>query len=181
MYYTLTLFRDGDQVVVIGQDPYHGPNQAHGLAFSVMKPERPPPSLKNIFKEAKNCIPGFAVPSHGDLSGWSRQGVFLLNTCLTVQQGNANSHQKKGWEEFVTAVIKAIDQREDKIVFLLWGKPANERCAHINRRKHTVISSSHPSPLGATKTATPFIGSKCFLKCNDALVAAGKTPIDWNL
>lgn len=175
------------KVVVIGQDPYHGPNQAHGLAFSVMKPERPPPSLKNIFKEAKNDIPDFSVPSHGDLSGWSRQGVFLLNTCLTVQQGNANSHQKKGWEEFITAVIRAIDQRDEAdgggVVFLLWGKPANERCAHIRRTggKHTVISSSHPSPLGATKTKAPFIGSRCFSRCNQALVAMGKEPIDWNL
>ncbi len=167
---------------MIGQDPYHGPRQAHGLAFSVMKPEPPPPSLKNIYKELKNNFPtSFNIPSHGDLSAWSRQGVFLLNTCLTVEKGNANSHQKRGWEDFITSVIKAIDQREDGVVFLLWGKPANERCANINRKKHHVISSSHPSPLGATKTSEPFIGSRCFVRCNDALTALGKTCIDWHL
>ena len=167
--------------MVIGQDPYHGPNQAHGLAFSVMRPQRPPPSLKNIYKEIKSNIPNFSIPTHGDLSNWSKQGVFLLNTCLTVQQGNANSHQKKGWEEFITAVIRAIDGRDDGVVFLLWGKPASERCAAVSRRKHTIISSSHPSPLGATKTKAPFIGSNCFSKCNDALIKMGKDPINWNL
>lgn len=146
-----------------------------------MRPERPPPSLKNIYKEVKSNFPSFSIPSHGDLTGWSKQGVFLLNTCLTVQHGNANSHKKKGWEEFISAVIKAIDRKDDGVVFLLWGKPANERCSTINRLKHRVISSSHPSPLGAAKTNTPFLGSKCFAKCNEELLKMGKEPIDWCL
>lgn len=167
--------------MVLGQDPYHGPRQAHGLSFSVRRPERPPPSLRNIFKEASSDMgSAFVSPSHGDLTGWSEQGVFLLNTCLTVQQGCANSHQKRGWEDFVTAVLSAIDRRTDGVVFLLWGRPANERCKHIDRSKHTVISSSHPSPLGAAKTAEPFLGSRCFSRCNDALLSLGKDPVNWN-
>lgn len=170
---------DNIKVVIIGQDPYHGPNQAHGLAFSVMKGIAPPPSLKNIFIEANKDV-NIVMPTHGNLESWSRQGVFLLNTCLTVRKGEANSHQKKGWEDFTDSVIKSLNKKEG-IVYLLWGKPAQSKCQGINLVKNVVITSSHPSPLGAYKTNEPFMGSKCFSRCNDALVKFGKEPINWNL
>ena len=167
------------KVVIIGQDPYHGPNQAHGLAFSVQPPTPPPPSLNNIFKEINNDLK-HPIPSLGNLEAWSKQGVFLLNTCLTVRKSEANSHQKHGWEDFTDAVIKVLSKKEG-IVYLLWGNPAQTKCKSIDSKKNVVITCSHPSPLGAYKTNEPFMGSKCFSRCNEALVKYGKDPIDWKL
>eukprot|EP01031_Cornospumella_fuschlensis_P026286 gene26286-31753_t len=170
---------DQVKVVIIGQDPYHGPNQAHGLAFSVQHGIPPPPSLKNIFSELEADL-GIPKPKHGNLEHWGRQGVVLLNTVLTVRQGDANSHQKKGWEEFTDAIVKELSQREG-LVYLLWGKPAQAKCMGINHSKNAVFTSSHPSPLGAYKTNEPFMGSKIFSRCNAALQRLGKEPIDWNI
>ena len=175
---------DKVKVVCIGQDPYHGPGQAHGLAFSVAKGVAIPPSLKNMIKEAasdENLSPRVKdQPGHGNLESWAKQGVLMLNTCLTVRKREANSHQKRGWEEFTDAVVRALAKKEG-VIYLLWGKPASKKCANINTSKNTAIRSSHPSPLGAYKTDAPFMGSKCFSRCNTALSAQGETPIDWNL
>lgn len=175
---------DKVRVVCIGQDPYHGPGQAHGFAFSVAKGVAIPPSLKNMIKEAasdKDLSPRVKdQPGHGNLENWAKQGVLMLNTCLTVRKGEANSHQKKGWEEFTDAVVRALAKKEG-VVYLLWGKPADKKCANINTSKNTAIRCSHPSPLGAYKTDKPFMGSKCFSRCNTALSAQGNAPIDWNL
>lgn len=168
------------KVVILGQDPYHGPEQAHGLSFSVRRGIPPPPSLKNIYKEAMSDVK-ISKPVHGCLSSWSQQGVLLLNTVLTVRKGEPNSHKKQGWETLTDAIIQRINANTSNVVFLLWGKPAQEKGAIINTKKHLVIRSSHPSPLGATKTNAPFIGSKCFSKTNEYLVAHGKDPIDWNV
>ena len=170
---------DQVKVVIIGQDPYHGPNQAHGLAFSVQPPTPPPPSLNNIFKEINNDLK-IPIPSHGNLEAWSKQGVFLLNTCLTVRKSEANSHQKHGWEDFTDAVVRVLSKKEG-IVYLLWGNPAQTKCKSIDSKKNVVITCSHPSPLGAFKTNEPFMGSKCFSRCNDALIKFGKEPVDWKL
>jgi uracil-DNA glycosylase len=167
------------KVVIIGQDPYHGPGQAHGLAFSVQRGQPKPPSLANIFKEASNDV-NIRNPTHGNLENWSRQGVLLLNTCLTVRKGEANSHQKRGWETFTDAIIQKLRSKQN-IVYLLWGKPAQSKCESIDTKKNTIIASSHPSPLGAYKTDAPFMGSKCFSRCNSALEKYGLTPIDWNV
>uniref|UniRef100_A0A7S1UZC4 Uracil-DNA glycosylase-like domain-containing protein n=1 Tax=Grammatophora oceanica TaxID=210454 RepID=A0A7S1UZC4_9STRA len=118
-------------------------------------------------------------PSHGCLEGWAKQGVLLLNSVLTVQEGKANSHKNMGWEDFTDAIIGTINEEKENVVFLLWGRPAQEKGNGVDESKHTVIRTSHPSPLGATKTASPFLGSRCFSRCNEALVAAGKEPIDW--
>lgn len=168
------------KVVILGQDPYHGPNQAHGLSFSVRHGVPPPPSLKNIYKEAIADVK-IGRPSHGCLSCWSQQGVLLLNTVLTVRKGEPNSHKKQGWEALTDAIIQRINAHAEHVVFLLWGKPAQEKGALVNRTKHLVITSSHPSPLGATKTSEPFIGSKCFSRANAYLVKHGKDPIDWRV
>mmetsp|Transcript_9876 Transcript_9876/g.12223 ORF Transcript_9876/g.12223 Transcript_9876/m.12223 type:complete len:317 (-) Transcript_9876:130-1080(-) len=180
----LTPLRDV-KVVVVGQDPYHGPGQGHGLAFSVRKSVPPPPSLKNIYKELANdagLTRPFVLPKHGFLERWARQGVVLLNATLTVRRGEANSHAKKGWEGFTDEIIRVLDRRHDKLVFLLWGKPASKKALTvINRSKHVVICTSHPSPLGASKTSSPFLGSRCFSKANEALKGMGKGEIDWNV
>ncbi|GMF48506.1 unnamed protein product [Phytophthora fragariaefolia] len=168
------------KVVILGQDPYHGPQQAHGLSFSVRHGVPPPPSLKNIFKEAMNDV-GIAHPSHGCLSCWSRQGVLLLNTVLTVRRGEPNSHKKRGWEQLTDAVISKVNKEASNVVFLLWGKPAQEKGALIDTKRHLVVRSSHPSPLGATKTNAPFLGSKCFSRANGYLKEHGKEPIDWSV
>jgi uracil-DNA glycosylase len=168
------------KVVILGQDPYHGPQQAHGLSFSVRHGVPPPPSLKNIFKEAINDV-GITRPTHGCLSGWSRQGVLLLNTVLTVRRGEANSHKKRGWEQFTDAVISKVSNDASNVVFLLWGRPAQEKGALIDSTRHLVVRSSHPSPLGATKTKAPFLGSKCFSRANSYLKEHGKEPIDWSV
>ncbi len=168
------------KVVIIGQDPYHGPGQAHGLCFSVLRPVRPPPSLKNIYKELHADV-GFKMPTHGDLTKWSDQGVFLLNTALTVRKGQANSHKDCGWHKFTDAVIREIGRQKKGVVFLCWGRHAQSKVKIIDRRKHHVITSSHPSPLGATKTKEPFIGSRCFSRTNALLEKQGIEAVDWSL
>ncbi|KAF0695556.1 Aste57867_13596 [Aphanomyces stellatus] len=168
------------KVVIIGQDPYHGPGQAHGLCFSVRHGVPPPPSLKNIYKEACADV-GIVKPTHGSLLAWCDQGVLMLNTVLTVRASEANSHKKQGWETFTDAVIRLVSDQAEGVVFLLWGKPAQEKSTLISRSKHCILTSSHPSPLGATKTAEPFIGSKCFSKANAYLVQHGKDAIEWAL
>ncbi|XP_064630237.1 uracil-DNA glycosylase-like isoform X2 [Lineus longissimus] len=166
------------QVVILGQDPYHGPNQAHGLAFSVRKGVPPPPSLVNMYKELENDIPGFKKPSHGDLTGWARQGVLMLNACLTVRDHQANSHKDQGWEKFTDAVIKYFNSHHSGIVFVLWGGYAQKKGSFINTKKHHVIKGPHPSPLSAHRG---FFGCKHFSKVNDCLEKEKKTPIDWTL
>jgi uracil-DNA glycosylase len=167
------------KVVIVGQDPYHQPGQGHGLAFSVKKGVTPPPSLCNIFKEAMDDV-AIDPPAHGNLEGWARQGVLLLNTILTVRRGEANSHAKMGWEDFTDLIINKINDEKKGVVFLLWGGPAAKKACCVDEVKHTVIRSSHPSPLGANKTASPFLGSRCFSRANEALQQYGKDPIDWN-
>ncbi|CAF0718267.1 unnamed protein product [Adineta steineri] len=149
------------KVVILGQDPYHGPNQAHGLCFSVRKGVPPPPSLVNIYKELQADIPGFVAPKHGTLLGWARQGVLLLNACLTVERSKANSHKGKGWEKFTDAVIQYLNDRSANIVFLLWGRDAQNKGARINKARHHVLTCVHPSPLSAYNG---FIGCKVFSK-----------------
>lgn len=180
------------KIVIVGQDPYHGPSQAHGLSFSVRKGVVIPPSLRNIYKELSNDpnVSNFpnarGMPRHGYLEKWAKQGVLLLNNVLTVRKGEAHSHKKKaGWETFTDQVIRVLAKREDGLVFLLWGKPASEKATNIigtvRNNNHVVIKTSHPSPLGATKTNSPFMGSKCFSRANEALVEMGHEPIDWNV
>jgi len=168
------------KVVILGQDPYHGPGQAHGLSFSVQKGVATPPSLRNIFKEAMDDV-GIKKPSSGDLTPWAEQGVLLLNNVLTVRKGEAHSHKGKGWEEFTSSAIATLNRKKQGLVFLLWGKPAQEKGSIVDRHEHHVITSSHPSPLGASKTSKPFLGSKCFSRCNNYLKQQGLTPIDWSL
>jgi uracil-DNA glycosylase len=166
------------KVVILGQDPYHGEHQAHGLSFSVQKGITPPPSLKNIYKELVTDIPGFIVPNHGDLTEWAEQGVLLLNASLTVRANTPGSHQKKGWEEFTDEVIKTISEKKTGIVFILWGAFAQAKAELIDQTKHFIIKSPHPSPFSADRG---FFGSKPFSKTNAILVKEGKTPIDWQI
>lgn len=165
------------KVVILGQDPYHGAGQSHGLAFSVQKGVKIPPSLRNMYKELANDL-AIEPASHGNLTSWADQGVLLLNTVLTVREGEANSHQKKGWERFTDRVIEVLNEREDPIVFVLWGKPAQQKTTMIDATKHIIIQSFHPSPLSASRG---FFGSKPFSKVNDALISLGKQPIDWQI
>jgi uracil-DNA glycosylase len=171
---------DEIKCVIVGQDPYHQPKQGHGLAFSVQKGVVIPPSLKNIIKEAIDDV-GIDAPQHGNLECWSKQGVLLLNAVLTVRRGEANSHAKMGWEEFADLIIRTVNDKTDSVVFLLWGKHATKLASCVDEARHNVIRTSHPSPLGATKTNTPFLGSRCFSRANEYLIEAGKTPIDWNI
>ena len=164
------------KIVILGQDPYHGPNQAHGLCFSVLEPTPPPPSLVNIFKELKSDL-GLPRPSHGNLSSWARQGVFLLNTVLTVAAGNAGSHRKKGWEIFTDAVIRALSQRQKHLVFILWGRDAQSKQKLITG-DHLVLKAPHPSPLSAH---TGFFGSKPFSQANSYLESHGLSTINWQI
>lgn len=166
------------KVVILGQDPYHGENQAHGLSFSVQKGITIPPSLRNIYKEMTTDIPGFVVPTHGDLTEWAKQGVLLLNASLTVQAGMPGSHQKKGWEEFTDNVIKTISDKKEGIVFILWGSFAQAKAALIDHTKHHIIKSPHPSPFSADRG---FFGSKPFSKTNEILINEGKVPVDWQV
>ena len=168
---------DAVKVVVLGQDPYHGPNQAHGLSFSVQPSVPLPPSLRNIFKELSSDI-GCALPEHGCLEAWARQGVLLLNTVLTVEEGQPNSHQKLGWERFTDAIIERLNKRERPLVFLLWGKHAEAKASRIDVTKHAVLSSAHPSPLSARRG---FFGSKPFTRVNELLQGMGHEPINWAL
>lgn len=165
------------KVVILGQDPYHGPNQAHGLSFSVPNGVPPPPSLINIFKELRDDV-GVNIPNHGNLSRWAEQGVFLLNASLTVRASEPMSHAKIGWAEFTNAVIKKISEEKQHVVFLLWGKFAQEKRTLIDSSKHLILRSVHPSPLSAH---AGFFGCKHFSKTNEWLVSKGIDPIDWNL
>lgn len=165
------------KVVILGQDPYHGPNQAHGLAFSVKPGVRIPPSLLNMYKELKTDL-GCYIPNNGYLEKWARQGILLLNTALTVRQGQANSHRKVGWEKFTDNIIELLDQREDPIVFILWGNNAISKEPLITNKKHFIIKSVHPSPLSASRG---FFGSKPFSKTNNFLESIGKDPIEWQI
>lgn len=163
------------KVVIIGQDPYHGPGQANGLCFSVNKGIPFPPSLMNIFKEVNNDT-GAPVPQDGDLTRWSDQGVLLLNATLTVRAASAGSHQKRGWEEFTDAVIRILSQKRNNIVFILWGSYAQKKGAVIDRSRHLVLSSPHPSPLSAYQG---FFGNHHFSKANEYLKSKGEEPIVW--
>lgn len=164
-------------VVILGQDPYHGPGQAHGLCFSVRPGIATPPSLVNIFKEIREDL-GIEPPDHGCLQPWAEQGVLLLNTVLTVEQGQAGAHQKKGWEEFTDRVIDTVNQRRDGVVFLLWGSHARKKGQSIDRNRHLVLEGPHPSPLSAYRG---FFGSGHFSKANAWLQEKGQSPIDWSL
>lgn len=165
------------RVVVLGQDPYHGPRQAHGLCFSVRPGVDVPPSLANIFKELQADL-GITPPGHGNLAAWARQGVLLLNTTLTVRAGQAASHQGKGWEVFTDEVLKAVNSKQHRVVFLLWGASARRKKSLIDLERHVVLESAHPSPLSAHNG---FFGSKPFSRTNAALEQAGLQPIDWRL
>ncbi len=165
------------KVVILGQDPYHGPGQAHGLCFSVQKGMIIPPSLKNIYKELAADI-GFVPPDHGCLSAWAEQGVFMLNASLTVEQAKPNSHSKIGWATFTDAVIKLISARRENIVFLLWGKFAQAKMLYIDHQKHHILTAAHPSPFSAYNG---FYGCKHFSKTNDYLKSFGKEVINWQL
>lgn len=171
------------KVVIIGQDPYHGPGQAHGLSFSVPDGIALPPSLKNIYKELNRDL-GMATPASGCLQEWAAKGVMLLNATLTVPAGQAGGHQKKGWETFTNAAINAINERCEHVVFLSWGRFAHGVCEQINTNKHCVIKTSHPSPLGVTKAGKDFVafaGSCCFSKANRWLMEKKIAPVDWRL
>jgi uracil-DNA glycosylase len=163
------------KAVIIGQDPYHGPGQAHGLCFSVREGVEFPPSLINIFKEIESDL-GIPQPSSGNLTRWAQQGVLLLNATLTVRAHLAGSHQKKGWEEFTDYVIRVLNNEKSRIVFFLWGAYAQKKGESIDRSRHLVLESVHPSPLSASRG---FFGNKHFSKCNDYLVRNGIEPIDW--
>lgn len=165
------------KVVLLGQDPYHGPGQAHGLSFSVKPNVKIPPSLKNIFKELEGDL-GYSIPNNGCLVKWANEGVLLLNTVLTVRAGEAHSHRGKGWEIFTDRVISLINERETPVIFILWGKPAQEKIRLIDTTKHTIIKSPHPSPFSAHRG---FFGSHPFSKTNDRLLELGKKPIDWQI
>ena len=163
------------RVLILGQDPYHGPGQAHGLCFSVQRGVKPPPSLENIFKELGTDV-GCARPTHGNLESWARQGVLLLNAVLTVRAHSAGSHANKGWETFTDRIIAAASDKPERVVFILWGAYARKKKALIDTGRHTIIESAHPSPLSARNG---FFGSRPFSRANEALVAAGREPIDW--
>lgn len=165
------------KVLLLGQDPYHGEGQAHGLAFSVQKGTDKPPSLKNMFKELKSDL-GIDEPSHGCLEDWAKQGVMLLNTVLTVRDGEANSHKKLGWTIFTDKIIEKLNEREDPVIFILWGKNASEKLPLITNSKHFVLSAAHPSPLSASRG---FLGCRHYSKVNEILKRIGKEPIDWKI
>jgi len=166
------------RVVILGQDPYHGINQAHGLSFSVQKGIRTPPSLVNIYKELKSDIKDFKLPNHGDLTKWAEQGIFLLNTVLTVRAHEAFSHRDKGWELFTDKVIKKISERLNNVVFVLWGAPAKAKIKLIDVNKHLILTSAHPSPLSAYRG---FFGCSHFSKINEFLENKGYAKIDWQV
>lgn len=165
------------KVVIIGQDPYHRPGQAHGLSFSVQPGTTIPPSLRNIFKELKDDL-GCTLPNHGCLTSWAKQGVLLLNTVLTVRQGEPNSHKGIGWERFTDQVIKKLSEREEPVVFILWGRHAGNKQQYIDESRHFIISSPHPSPFSASRG---FFGSRPFSKTNGYLTKLGNEEIDWQI
>jgi len=168
---------DKVRVVILGQDPYHGPGQAHGLCFSVPPGVRPPPSLLNIYKELESDL-GLPRPRHGFLEHWARQGVLLLNSVLTVEMAKAASHSKRGWESFTDAIIAQVNAQPTPIVFMLWGAYAHKKAANVDARRHLVLKAAHPSPLSAHNG---FLGCKHFSQCNAFLVSNGFPPIDWTL
>jgi uracil-DNA glycosylase len=168
---------DTVRVVILGQDPYHGPGQAHGLCFSVPPGVRPPPSLINIYKELESDL-GLPRPNHGFLEHWARQGVLLLNSVLTVEMAKAASHQKKGWEQFTDAVIRLVNAKDQPVVFLLWGAYAQKKAAFVDSTKHLMLTAAHPSPLSAHNG---FMGCRHFSRCNAFLASKGLAPIDWAL
>jgi len=168
---------DAVRVVILGQDPYHGRGQAHGLAFSVSRGVEVPPSLKNIYTELEQDVKDFRRPAHGNLESWAQRGVMMVNATLTVRQGEANSHQAYGWQTFTDAVIRVLNSKETPTVFILWGGFAQKKCTMINRSRHCVIETAHPSPLSVTK----FRGCRCFSAANEFLVKMGQQPIDWTL
>ena len=167
---------DEVKVVIIGQDPYHGPNQSHGLCFSVGENVKVPPSLKNIFEEIRTDL-GAPIPENGNLERWANQGVLLLNATLTVRAHQAGSHQNKGWEKFTDSVIQKLSEEREGLIFMLWGGPAKKKGKKIDESKHLILSSGHPSPLAANRGY--WFGNKHFSKANDYLKANGKTPISW--
>ena len=166
------------KVVILGQDPYHGPNQAHGLSFSVQKGIALPPSLRNIFHELHADV-GVEIPRHGDLTHWAEQGVLLLNSVLTVEAGQPTSHQKRGWEDFTDHVIDVLNEQREHIVFILWGAYAQRKGQRIDPNKHLILKAAHPSPLAANRGG--FFGCKVFSKTNNYLKHNGIEPIDWQL
>lgn len=168
---------DKVKVVILGQDPYHGPGQAHGLCFSVLPGMKPPPSLVNIFKEIQSDL-NLPLPSHGCLGYWAQQGVLLLNSVLTVEQGRAGAHQGKGWEQFTDEIIRQLNEKATQIVFLLWGSYAQKKGSFIDRQRHAVLEAVHPSPLSARRG---FFGCHHFSQANAYLKSQGKKPIDWRL
>lgn len=167
---------DKVKVLLLGQDPYHGPNQAHGLCFSVKPGIAAPPSLRNIYKELESDL-GIPPVKHGYLAEWAKRGVLMLNACMTVRRGQANSHAGKGWEKFTDAAIKAVNDQKRTVVFLLWGAYAQKKIPLIDQKRHVVVKSAHPSPFSEHL----FFGTKPFSKINTALTAAGEEPIDWQL
>ena len=176
--FTLTPF-DKTKVLIIGQDPYHGPGQAHGLSFSVPSNiKKLPPSLKNILKELRDDVGFSSNPQHGDLQAWAKQGVLLLNASLTVREGEPMSHAQIGWSEFTDAIIRLLSDQKQNLVFLLWGKFAQEKESLINPQKHLILKAAHPSPFSADKG---FFGCKHFSKTNQYLMQKGISPIDWKI
>lgn len=165
------------KVLILGQDPYHGPGQAHGLCFSVRHGTGVPPSLVNIYKELETDL-GLPAPGHGNLEAWARQGVLLLNASLTVRAHQAASHQGKGWETFTDEVIRVVNDKNERVVFMLWGASARKKKSFVDSSRHVVIESPHPSPLSAHRG---FLGSRPFSRANEALVSAGREPVDWLL
>lgn len=163
------------KVLILGQDPYHGPRQAHGLCFSVRPEVDIPPSLANVHAELESDL-GCPRPAHGNLEHWARQGVLLLNATLTVRASQAASHQRKGWERFTDRVIEVVNEKQDRVVFVLWGSSARKKKAFVDTTRHAVIESPHPSPLSAHRG---FFGSRPFSRANEALVASGRDPVDW--
>ena len=165
------------KVVILGQDPYHGADQAHGLSFSVRKGVKTPPSLANIYKELQSDL-SLHIPNHGFLESWAKEGVLLLNNTLTVRAGLAGSHQRKGWEQFTSKVIHLLNEKKNDLVFILWGSPAQEKAKFVDTDKHLVLKAPHPSPLSSYRG---FFGSKPFSKTNEYLVSKGMKPINWKI
>ncbi|WP_040329613.1 uracil-DNA glycosylase [Clostridium ihumii] len=172
----LTSYKD-TKIVILGQDPYHGPNQAHGLSFSVEKGVQTPPSLLNIYKELKSTLNCY-IPNNGNLTSWAKQGVLLLNTSLTVRAGEANSHRNIGWEIFTDKIISLLNEREEPVIFILWGKNAKDKVKLIDTNRHYILTAAHPSPLSASRG---FFGCNHFEKANDILKKLNKEPIDWQI
>lgn len=166
------------KAVILGQDPYHGEGQAHGLCFSVQRGVEPPPSLQNIFQELHDDV-GFRIPNHGELTSWARQGVLLMNTVLTVRRGQANSHRGMGWEIFTDRVISLLNEREKPIVFLLWGTPARSKAKLLTNPRHYILTAVHPSPLSANRGG--WFGCRHFSKTNEILRQMGEREIDWSI